>query len=595
MGVEPQHAADGLVGGVGGDPVALPGGEMPTLEAEGSAGGQHQPAVVARKGVRMLLPNQQQQPPVVKKNPYRGPYSVSGMKPQRSQAAALQDSGGAPSAMQQHLDEVTAGHAHITTAGYQDQPAAAGHSEFLNTSGQQQLHELDDAKVTGGAGSGKFNCPFCTATFDDTPQLYKHIHEDHGTPRCSTRKARRKGTIIVDDDGSMHIVGEQNTLWELNEENLRRYKRAKRYSPRTSKYTPRVTMATEKDDTAALFRDDEDAVPSVTPLSGLGQDVHHLVSMPTVEDGELTLQIVQNGANSAVTQSIVKQHAPTTIPVTTPIQISEPATPPVEKTLSEVSAAIGEVPESQKREYHCPQCPRIFTKTSELYSHLQHSHKHPSQRGRGRGRGAYHQLHIVDTADLQEQEPAELLEGQPAPAVIQLQQQQVLGLLPDTPAEEPAGEEQQEVEIRVEYRDEGLEEFQPQPQQMEPQQPQHVSLDAHAMPLAPPPEPIMHEEEPEPEVEPEPEPEPPELEEVRVVKRGRGRPPKVRREETEAETPGRRGAKRRLEEEESGPVLVVTDGEGEVTPRRRGRSAGGGESPAKRPPGRPPGKRGRKH
>ena len=493
-------------------------GEMPTLEAEGTQ---------VRRGVKMLLPKQ--------RNPYRGPYSVSRMKPPSQQQTPSAAHGGQVlDSTQQHMQEVSTPQPARIAGEYQEQHGQEFQSE-------QHLQELEDQ-----GPKGKFNCPFCTATFDDTPQLYKHIHEDHGTPRCSTRKARRKGTIIVDDDGSMHILGEQNTLWELNEENMRRYRRTKRYSPRSSRYTPR-TSVTPKEETA-LFRDEDGEVPLSQSLVG---ETSGMVAIQnrSIEEGEVTLQIVQNGSN---TQSMVKQAGAVQIPEM--------------ESADKVLAEQPDVTDAGKRAFNCPRCPRLFTKSSELYIHLQNSHRSASSgRGRGRGRGAYHHLQIVDASDLQDQE---LVEGQP-PTVIQLQQQQDLagGEIP----EEENAEDEQEVEIRVEYGSEPVD-------QQEAEQEEQLPL---AAPTADEQnEPVAPEETEE------------ELPAIKVTRRGR---PKIKKEKDEndqkQETRTPRGGKRRVEEDQEETGLVMAE---EDQPRR-GRSAGSAESPPKRSAGRPPAKRGRRH
>ena len=496
---------------------AIMANEMPTLEVEG---GQ------ARKGVKMLLPKQ--------KNPYRGPYSVSGMKPAGQQHVQIATTGSQVlDATQQHIQEINTTPVRVTHE-YQEQQTRG---DFVNE--QQQQQELEDQ-----GPKGKFNCPFCTATFDDTPQLYKHIHEDHGTPRCSTRKARRKGTIIVDDDGSMHIVGEQNTLWELNEENIRRYRRSKRYSPRSSRYTPRSSVTPKEE--GGIFRDEEAEVHLSSSI--VGETSRMVADQDRGHGEEVTLQIVQNGSN---TQSIVKQN--------TPAQISEVAA--AEKGLADLSEAV----DVAKRAFNCPRCPRLFTKSSELYIHLQNSHKTASSgRGRGRGRGAYHHLQIVDATDLQEQE---LVEGQP-PAMIQLQQEQDLGgAIP----EDQNPEDEQEVEIRVEYRDETIDQ-------------QHEAEEQ--LPMA---EPAVEDQgesgQPQEGIEEE-------LPALKVARRGRPRVKKEKDEpEHQPEAKSPRGGKRKVEDAQEEAGLVMAEEE----PPRRGRSAASSESPSKRSAGRPPAKRGRRH
>ncbi len=516
--------------------------EMPTLEAEG---GQ------VRRGVKMLLPKP--------RNPYRGPYSVSGMKPASQTRSPLLTSGQIQqpnTTMQQQFEEVNTAPVHISSS-FQEQQ---GQGDFSAEQQQVQLQEGEDA-----GSKGKFNCPFCTATFDDTPQLYKHIHEDHGTPRCSTRKARRKGTIIVDDDGSMHIVGEQNTLWELNEENMRRYRRAKRYSPRTSRYTPR-TSALPKEEAAALFREDEE--PSV-PLPQISADAQEMVAMQSIDDGELTLQIVQNGAAST-SQPVVKH-------VTAPVQIT-----PETITSEKQTADISEVTDVSRRAFNCPKCPRLFTKSSELYIHLQNSHRSQSSRGRGRGRGAYHQLHIVDTSELQDQE---LVEGQP-PTMIQLEQHQDLGLLAAAePADNTEEGTEREVEIRLQFTDETVSQEEAE---------QHGQLqgvehgDQQERLIIRSTEPTEHEAD---DAQPDPPEEEEDLPTVKVSRRGR--PPKVKKEKSEKDSEDHRAAKttgkRKFEDNQEDAETSMTEGE---TPRR-GRSAASSESP-KKAVGRPP-KRGRRH
>ncbi len=372
-------------------------GEMPRLQAEDAL----------RKGVRMTVP---------KKSPYRAPYSVSGGHPPgHSQQAGHS---------QQPQASVIPGGLEADSSVLVQPHAASQQQEFVH---QGEEYAVEQSTVQAGP-KGQFNCPFCSATYDDTPTLYKHIHEDHGTPRCSTRKARRKGTIIVDDDGSMHIVGEQNTLWELTEENIRRYRKAKRYQSRAPRYTPRRSY-TQKEE-GELFAEAEQLNDAVEGNEVSFEESSAPESQIQPGDTDVTLQIVQNGGAPAVVTTRpsvtqVQQPSSTTLADAKPVML--PGHEKTTETLDDKLAAAA------KREFNCPRCPRLFTKSSELYIHLQQAHK-TSGRGRGRGRGAYHQLQIVDAGE-EGVEEGEVFQGQVVESGQLLQ----------------AGE--QEVEIQVEYHD----------------------------------------------------------------------------------------------------------------------------------------------
>ncbi len=389
-----QLMPDGTIG----EPGEIQPAEMPRLQAEDAQ----------RKGVRMMLP---------KKNPYRAPYSVSGGQPGGHSQQAGHSQAAQASVIHGNLE---------TESSVVVQPRVQQHQEFV-----QQSDEYTVEQSTQQSGpKGQFNCPFCSATYDDTPTLYKHIHEDHGTPRCSTRKARRKGTIIVDDDGSMHIVGEQNTLWELTEENIRRYRKAKRYQSRAPKYTPRRSY-TQKEE-GELFAEAEQLNDAVDSNETSFEESNVPEAQIHPADTDVTLQIVQNGGQPVVTSrpAVAQVQQPTS---TTPADTKPVMLQGHEKTMETLDDKIAA---AAKREFNCPRCPRLFTKSSELYIHLQQAHR-TSGRGRGRGKGAYHQLQIVDNIGEEGvAEEGEVFQGQVVESGQLLQ----------------AGE--QEVEIQVEYQDE---------------------------------------------------------------------------------------------------------------------------------------------
>ncbi len=52
---------------------------------------------------------------------------------------------------------------------------------------------------------GRFNCPYCPETFTESVELYKHLAAHHNLPKAINRRARRRGTIIITDDGQQVV------------------------------------------------------------------------------------------------------------------------------------------------------------------------------------------------------------------------------------------------------------------------------------------------------------------------------------------------------------------------------------------------------
>ncbi len=234
----------------------------------------------------------------------------------------------------------------------------------------------------------QFDCPLCSATFYDSPTLYKHIRENHGCPKTSARKSKRAGTIIVDDEGSMNIVGKKGNLHELNEKNIKKYvshvsrsRALKNFRKRTQK-EKEGALANAKilNDTLEVQEDEvrDEEFDALKFKANTRQTILE-IEPDGIDDPNVTLQggyndttsvpktLTATGRRNMTTVTKFHQHTSTTVTNEESVMQRSNGT--------KVETIYDKLSEAANRQFNCPYCPRLFKKSSELYIHLQKPHR----------------------------------------------------------------------------------------------------------------------------------------------------------------------------------------------------------------------------
>ena len=297
---------------------------------------------------------------------------------------------------------------------------------------------------------GKFNCPYCPLTFGDSVALYKHLQTHHNLPRAINRRTRRKGTIIVTEDGQRIV------------ENGGPPKPAR--SPRKRRQSQFLKMEPDVEEE----EEEEEPLPPPVPTSSqsytLGQPlVEQLVEETlgdNLEEGE-EIEVLIEFAQDEGAEGTEGEGAQQQLPA---IEAAETYTfppntqPATVQALQQESVAVASIqngeevpviePPVGKRAFSCPFCPKTFPKSSALYVHLQNTHKSERSQTRGTPRTANKSLIRTTAATVSEQQYVEVPVGNVTETVTE--QDFLAGpVIEEEATDEVLAEEQQVVEVVV--------------------------------------------------------------------------------------------------------------------------------------------------
>lgn len=198
---------------------------------------------------------------------------------------------------------------------------------------------------------GRFNCPFCTLVFQDSATLYKHLREEHGSPRASNRRRRRKGTILIAEDGS--LITDDGTI-EI---------------PPLKKDLPigPIRANNIKKSRSAILHEQH-----MAKMKGL--DIERKRKLDHGESPEQIEHMMADERQQQLALSLEEEQVE-----------QDDLTEEDQEVVANGSTApetiqIAETPLMGQRAFSCPFCPKLFTKSSALYIHLQNAHKAVKQR-----------------------------------------------------------------------------------------------------------------------------------------------------------------------------------------------------------------------
>ena len=197
-------------------------------------------------------------------------------------------------------------------------PPAATRRPFTGLRHRTSPQDISDICKTPEK-KGRFNCPFCPSVFNDSAALYKHLHATHGSPRASNRRRRRKGTILIAEDGT--LITDDGTI-EI---------------PPLKKDVdmgPIRANNTQKSQAAILHEQHVAKMQAIANTNKINSEKRF------GKAAQQEREVVANGTTTA--QDVIQ---------------------------------VSETPLMGKRAFSCPICPKLFTKSSALYIHLQNTHK----------------------------------------------------------------------------------------------------------------------------------------------------------------------------------------------------------------------------